>query len=352
MSNFEVWNLNENVSKYEEYIKKCFTYTPYHLSEFLLAEEMAEDGIIKVFLYEEENQFALFPMVNRKINRLFYAFIKEDDIYDMITPHEYGGVLSNSHKCWIKKKLLEKVLDYCRENQIIFHFIRINPYLSDLPAVFRDCNYEVLFSCNQVCIDLKQTEEDIIKDYKSNVRRNIRRARYEHLQFEISDKTEENIEIFSTIYKKSMDLLQAKKFFYFNKKYFRKLIACECSRLCLVKDSDGNTLAASILLLGENIVYYHLGCFDRNYTLKRPMNYLMHSMILWGKKMGYETFHLGGGGKSLLQFKEGYSNNRIEYYIANKKCDENKYNIICERWKKQFPQYVEEQFYPLYRYNE
>ena len=126
MSSLEVWNLHENVHKYDEYIKKCLTYTPYHLSEFLLAEEMAEDGMIKIFLYEEEGQFALIPMVNRKINGLLYALKRDDEIYDMITPHEYGGVLSNSRKCWIKKKLLENMLDYCRENQIIFHFIIIH----------------------------------------------------------------------------------------------------------------------------------------------------------------------------------------------------------------------------------
>ena len=155
------------------------------------------------------------------------------------------------------------------------------------------------------------------------------------------------------MYKKSMDLLQAKRFLYFNKEYFKNLIACECSRLCFVKDPDGNILAASILLTEEHgVIYYHLGCFDRNYALKRPMNYLMHSAILWGKKMGYQTFHLGGGSKSLLQFKEGYSSSRIEYYIANKICDGKKYSAICEKWKEQFPQYATERFYPLYRYNE
>ncbi len=352
MAKFRVLDLEKDKFVYQKYLENILKKTAYHLPEYLLAEKSAENGWIKIFIYEENDEFALIPMVVKAVNSLPYLLEVNECIYDMITPHEYGGILSNSNNYGIKKKLLKEVIGYCKENRIIFQFIRVNPYLSDLVTVFRDCDYEVIHSCDQIYINLRQTEQEIIGDYKSNVRRNIRRAQSENLEFEISCKTEKNIEIFSIMYKKSMEILQAKKFLYFNKEYFRKLIACECSRLCFVKDQQGNVLAASILVLGNDVVYYHLGCFDRNCALKRPMNYLMHSMILWGKKMNYHFFHLGGGGKSLLQFKEGYSSSRIKYYIAVKICDENKYKMICERWKNQFPQYATEKFYPLYRYNE
>ena len=154
------------------------------------------------------------------------------------------------------------------------------------------------------------------------------------------------------MYQKAMEILEAKRFLYFNERYFQEMIKCSCSRLGFIRSRDDKVIAASIMLVYQDIVYYHLGCFDRNYALQRPMNYLMHSMIMWSKQEGYKVFHLGGGGKSLMQFKEGYSNTRIDYYIANKICDQDNYQRVCENWRKKFPQYSDEIFYPQYRYNE
>ena len=352
MSGFRAWNLRENVFKYDEYIKKCLTYTPYHLTEFLLAEETAEDGITKIFLYEEEAQFALFPMVIRRINGLFPLLKDEDDIYDMITPHEYGGILSNCQSGRIYDELLKNIFYYCRKNNIIFQFIRFNPYLRDLPNRFIDNNYKVIHSCTQVYVNLVQSKEEIADHYKSNVRRGIRRAKREDLCFEIVNKSKENIDIFQQMYDKAMERLNAEEFLYFNANYFYELMKCDCSRLCFVKDQDNTVIACSILLLGKDAVYYHLSCLDRKFAIKRPMNFLMDSMILWSKKMGYKIFHLGGGSKSLLLFKEGYSKDRIDYYIGYRVCDINKYEGVCNIWKKQFPQYVDRKYYPLYRYRE
>lgn len=351
MNQFQVWNLHDNDRKYDDYIKKCVNVTPFHLTEYLLAEAKAEDGITKVFVYQEGEMFALIPEVIRKINALPYMHDLEEEVYDMVAPHEYGGIVSNSHESKLKYKLLKGIAQYCRENNIIFQFIRMNPYLRELPMIYQENGYQVIHSNRQVYIDLRLTEEQIFYDYKSNVRRNIRRAQKEGLMFEIAGKNQDNINCFQRMYQKAMERLKARKFLYFNAEYFRDIIGCEHSRLVFVKDTDNRKVAGSILLLGNDTVYYHLGCFDWEYSLKRPMNFLMHSMILWSKREGYTTFHLAGGHKSLMQFKEGYANTRIDYYIAYKICDDAKYQEICNKWRKLFPEYANEQYYPLYRYN-
>jgi CelD/BcsL family acetyltransferase involved in cellulose biosynthesis len=224
--------------------------------------------------------------------------------------------------------------------------------MQDMPEIYKENGYEVIHSNFQIYVDLTQTEEQIIKDYRSNVRRNIRRAEREHLKFEIAEKSLENIEIFKSMYQKAMDILEARKFLYFNDDYFKSLIVCESARLGFVRDEADRVIASGIMLLCSHTVYYHLGCFDRDYSLKRPMNYLIHSMIMWSRNNGYETFHLGGGGESLRQFKEGYSSSRINYYIADKVCDSEQYDKVCNVWKNKFPQFANETYYPLYRYNE
>ncbi len=352
MKGFFVWDLRNETEKYECYIKKCLDITPYHLAEYLMAEMQAEDGITKIFCYEEDGNFALVPQVIRKINTLPYMKGLGEELYDMVTPHEYGGIVSNTDDDSLKSKLLTGILNYCSNNNVIFQFIRLNPYLKEMPSLFGKSGYEVIHSREQVYVDLRNTEEKIVKDYKSNVRRNINKAKKEELEFGIADKNPDNMKIFQEMYQKAMEILDAKKFLYFNDEYFYWLMKCECSRLAFVRDKEGKVLAGSILLMGNHTVYYHLGCFDREYSLKRPMNYLMHSMILWGRKEGYRLFHLGGGSASLMQFKEGYSTTRISYHVAYRICDRDRYSDVCGRWKDRFPEYTGQTYYPLYRYNE
>lgn len=351
MKGFFVWDLQDDVEKYEFHIKKCLHVTPFHSTEYLLAEMQAEDGITKIFCYEENGNFALVPEVVRKINDLPYMADLQEDMYDITAPHEYSGIVSNTSDDFLKSKLLKGILGYCNKTNIIFQFIRLNPYLKELPLIYEKNGYDVIHSREQVYVDLRNTEEQIVMGYKSNVRRNIRRAQKEGLVFRIEDKTPDNIRAFQKMYQKAMEILDAEKFLYFNDRYFHMLMECECSRLAFVRDMEGRVLAGSILLADPHTVYYHLGCFDREYSLKRPMNYLMHMMVLWGRGEGYRFFHLGGGGTSLMQFKEGYSALRISYYVAYRVCDADSYSAILEKWKERFPEYADQTYYPLYRYN-
>lgn len=352
MAQFIVWNLHDDIRNYQEYTEKCIDLSPYHLVEYLMAEEKAEAGQIKIFLYIENENFALFPIVIRRIRLLSYMADLEDELYDMITPHEYSGIISNNKNNLLKQKLLENIVSYCENHKIIYQFHRINPFFVGLPEIYAKVGFNVIYSNSQVYVDLEQSDEQIKSGYKSNVRRNIRRALQEELQFEIAEKSKDNIVLFQSMYQKAMEILEAKNFLFFNDEYFEAIIKCPCSRLAFVRSKEHKVIAASIMLEYGNFVYYHLGCFDRNYSLQRPMNYLMHSMIMWSKREGYKIFHLGGGGKSLMQFKEGYSNARIDYYIANIVCNESDYKKISEKWKEKFPQYINAVYYPQYRYNE
>lgn len=352
MNGFYVWDLQDDIERYNAYTKKCMEITPFHLTEYLLAEAQAEEGVIKIFLYEEDGMFALIPEVVRKINVSQYLHDFEGDLYDMITPHEYGGIVSNIDGSVLKNKLLSYISNYCAKNNIIFQFIRINPYLKELPVIYKKNGYELIHSDEQVYVDLTQTEDQIKKEYKANVRYGIRRAEREKLEFDLVEKSLENIRIFQKGYQKAMDILKARKFLYFNEKYFDKIINCDCSRLAMIRDKDGTTVAASILLTDKTTVYYHLSWLNRDYAFKQPMDYLLHSMIMWAKKNGYKTMHIAGGGESLKKFKGGFSNTRIDYYIAYQICEREKYELLCSEWRKSFPQYARINYYPLYRYNE
>ena len=103
MDKFREWDLQKDIHQYECYAEKCTNVTPYHLVEYLLAEEKAEEGWTKIFLYEDNGKFALLPQVVRKINSLPYMQELEKNEYDMIAPHEYGGIIGNTNERAVMK---------------------------------------------------------------------------------------------------------------------------------------------------------------------------------------------------------------------------------------------------------
>ncbi len=55
MNGFHVWDLNDDVQRYKNYIGRCVGSTPFHLAEYLLAEAQAEDGVTR-FLYMRKRE--------------------------------------------------------------------------------------------------------------------------------------------------------------------------------------------------------------------------------------------------------------------------------------------------------
>lgn len=350
MGKFEVWNLREDQIKYENYVKKAIGATPYHMLEYLQAEEKAEGYPTKIFSYIEEGNFAILPSIVRKVNDL--PFVQDMDIavYDMVSPHEYSGILMND--VGMASKLLEEINRYCKKENIISAFIRLNPYLNDQVLFFERVGYEVLCSAKQVYVDLRQSIEEITKYYNKGVKSNLKKAEKIKLKFEIADKSELNKNIFVEIYNKSMEFLNANTFYYFNKDYFNLLFDNKNVILCFAKDEDGKVVAATVLLTNSKYAYYHLGCFDREYALLRGMDFIFYSMSIWCKNQGYDVLHLGGGHESLLFYKHKFSKDNVPYYIVKKIMSKDLYDQICEKWRRYYNCESESDYFPIYRLNE
>lgn len=340
--------LHDNIELYKTLLKRV-KKTIYHDVNYLLAEEKAESYPIYIFVLEESDNIVLFPSIIRKVNDLT-CFRDLDNIYcDMITPHEYSGPLTDLNGTDILKKFYCELEFYCHKHNIIYQFLRLNPYLDS--CLCKDY-IDVQLSCQQVYIDLEVSCEMLWSDYSSVTRRNIKRSEKHDLKFRELDSTNENILRFMYLYQDAMDYLKARKFFYFNETYFDSLLKNCDSKLFEVYSNKKDMIASGIVLLDDKVVYYHLGAFDRNYSLSRPMNYLIHSMILWCKNNNYTIFHLGGGGKSLFHFKSGFSKKRIDYFIGTKIYSEYIYNKLCTLWKSNYPQFSGIKFMPQYRANE
>lgn len=343
--------LDDNIQFYEEYFDNARYKTIYHHPGFLVAEEKAEEYSTYLYILEEKKEFVILPAIKRKINDIEIFNGEKEEYFDLVTPHEYSGVIASDNNKSLIQAFYKEFTDFCRNNRIIFSFIRFNPYNSEHEVA---ANYCLIKSADQVFVDCSL--EDITKEFSKSCKRNLKIAKREGLSCEKVVSSLQNREIFLKLYADAMDRLNAKSFFYFTDGYFEKLFGLDFADIYFVFDSTKeNVLAATIILKDyfNKVAYYHLSCRNAKRQGNGTMELLIESFSLELQKEGFRIVHLAGGPtESLRQFKERFSAKRIEYYIGYSIIDDLRYGELCQLYCEKNIQYKDSKFLPLYRSGE
>ena len=343
--------LDDNIQTYKEYYDNARYKTIYHHPEFLVAEEKAEEYSTYLYILEEKKGFVILPAIKRKINDIEIFKGEKEECFDLVTPHEYSGVIASEYNIELIRLFYKEFADYCKNNQIIFSFIRFNPYYREHEVAE---NYCLIKSADQVFIDCNL--EDITKDFSKSCKRNLKIAKREGLSCEKVVNTLQNRKIFLKLYSEAMDRLNAKSFFYFNEEYFRELFELDFVDVFFVYDyKKENVLAATIILKDDynKVAYYHLSCRNTEIQVNGSMELLIETFSVELQKEGYSIVHLAGGPtESLRLFKERFSKKRVEYYIGYSVMDKIKYMELCRIYSEKNPKYQNNGFLPLYRSHE
>lgn len=343
--------LDENIELYRDYYDRATFKTIYHHPQFLLAEERAEDYNTYLYIYEENEQYVILPSIKRRVNDIDVFANENEEYFDLVTPHEYSGVIANKFDSELIRAFFIELITYCKENSIIFGFIRFNPYRNEYKEAV---NYYVMKSADQVWLDCSK---DVIQDgFSKSRKRDLKNAMRLGLIGKKVEKNSNNKKVFIDLYKKSMDRLQAKKFFYFSEEYFESIFDMEFSDLFFAYDSSMENILAAAIILKDSFnktVYYHLSCRKTDIVIPGVMELLISTFSVAMQQESYKIVHLGGGAtESLRKFKEKFSNKRVPYYIAYNIFDNDKYRYLCSKYCEQNPECAESKFLPLYRSKE
>lgn len=343
--------LDDNIQIYKEYYDNARYKTIYHHPGFLVAEEKAEEYSTYLYILEEKKGFVILPAIKRKINDIEIFNGEKEEYFDLVTPHEYSGVIASDNNKSLIQAFYKEFTDFCRNNRIIFSFIRFNPYNSEHEVAE---NYCLIKSADQVFIDCNL--EDITKEFSKLRKRNLKNAQKDGLSCVKVKKTSKNREIFMELYWKAMDRLNAHKFFYFNEEYFRELFELDFVDVFFVYDSKKENVLASAIILKDTfnrIAYYHLSCRNTEINVNGAMVLLIEYFSRKLQEEGYAIIHLGGGAtESLRQFKERFSKKRVEYHVGYNEFDNTSYMDFCQIYCKKHPEYQNSGFLPLYRSDE
>jgi lipid II:glycine glycyltransferase (peptidoglycan interpeptide bridge formation enzyme) len=202
---------------------------------------------------------------------------------------------------------------------------------------------------NTVMMDLSSSDT-IWANLTSKNRNMVRKAQKSgveiyHGQFPVVYQT------FKEIYNMTMDSDNAKAYYYFGDAFYDSI------RNDLPEESqvfwaevDGKIIAASIMLLANGYMNYHLSGSLREYQSLAPSNLLLYKAALWGCRNGCRSLHLGGGvgakEDSLYKFKSAFNRNETRCFNIGRKIF---LGDVYEDLVAMKNLSVEANFFPLYR---
>lgn len=309
--------------------------------------EKVENGIAKVFEYEDENG----KITNQFIVREIPEKIDGKIYYDIVTPYGYGG--PKVHYFNNKELLLENFekafTKYCEEENIISEFVRFHPIEKNY--IDFEKMYDAKYMRKTLATNLEDFEDPFQSEFSKSTKKTVKRVLNLGVTCRITENPE-NLEEFKRVYYLNMERKEASEYYFFDDQYFSDILKYYPNNVILVEAIyENKVVAAGLYFVCNKIIHAHLSGTDTEYLELSPAYILKYATVIWGKERGYRLIHYGGGlsnseEDSLYKFKRKFAQNTdFNFYIGKKIWNNEIYNKLCEI-KNVSP---DESFFPAYR---
>ena len=330
----------------------------YHLPEYVAIEAKRNQTIGEALLVSRKDKILFVPYLLRSCNHLASFSEQVEETFDVLSPYGFPGILLSDSA----RKDPEFVRQAFREFQqglksrgVCSAFLRLHPILSDkFPELFPP--HTLTDNGETVSVDLSLDEAQIWthtrKGHKSTINK-CKRLGLVGNTVNLADYMDE----FLAIYYETMDRVEAKDVYYFERDYFNDLLKLGDAVHLVTVESDNQIVCASVFFERCGIVQAHLGGTKTEFLWQSPFSLVFHHARLWAKSRGNKFMHIGGGvggGKDKLStFKTGFSRQRHQFFTMRLVIDEAKYNHLVSlkaAAKNIAPTLLRESnFFPAYR---
>ncbi len=180
---------------------------------------------------------------------------------------------------------------------------------------------KTLFTPTSFWIDLTKSEEELMQNFSSKTRYNIRLAQRHEVKI-----TEDNSDLaFEKYLELTRETVKRQSFYAHTEKYHR-LMWKHLHKIPISKSQEpiarlltakykGEVITTWIVFVWKDFLYYPYGASSYKYKNVMANNLMMWEAIRFGKKLGLKTFDLWGReeGKGFTKFKEGYNPQIVEF---------------------------------------
>jgi hypothetical protein len=254
-----------------------------------------------------------------------------ENYFDFVSPYGYSGPITSENcpllfqlNCWILIK------DYFLKENFVSCFIRLSLGL-EMPGF----PGEAIATMKNVRGEILEEEVQWMS-FDHKVRKNVKRAQKESLNFEVklgADCNDEDFNNFHNIYIETMRRNNAKDVYFYDIAAFKKY-ARECYNCCAFSFiiDDGKVISTEMVLISDDSIYSFLGGTLGEGFEKRPNDLLKFELINWARQMGKKYFVLGGGygaEDGIFKYKKSFfPNDTVEYFTGRWEINPELYSTI------------------------
>jgi hypothetical protein len=293
-----------------------------------------------MFVFEDQGEWAALPFLRRPVAQV--EGLEECDCFDAVSAYGYPGVVTSAREHdpradTFRRRFQDALREALRDLNVVCLFVRQNPLMSTswlLASVA-----EVTTHGPTVAIDLAQPDEQQVSQFRSNHRRDIRRARREGIVVH-EDTDLDRIELFRELYLKTMDRAGAAPYYFFTRQYFDGLRQHLGRHVKLFfSEQGGRAISGGMFLAAGDVVQYHLGgTATEDLKCRGAVKVLFDEVRRWGTQSGFRWLHLGGGTgaqqDSLFHFKAGFSQARFSFQTARMVLRPDVYDDLARRRRR------------------
>lgn len=306
--------LNDS-AEWDNIVKSFANWEVYYLSGYVRAFTVRQEGEPILIYLEGKTTKAVNVVLKRDLREVFLDL--SEPLYDLITPYGYGGFLVEGTEI---EDIKNAYYRFCAENKFVSEFVRFAPFVQDKN---RFDLYQIVVLGKTISVPL-DGEETIWQNFSSKNRNVIRKAMKSGVMIH-QDRSMETFRNFKRLYNLTMDKNHADPYYYFGDEFYESIHTdLAHNSTIFYADLDGEMIAASIILFGNQSMHYHLSGSKREFQHLAPTNLLLYEAACWGNRQGFRTFHLGGGvgakEDSLFSFKKAFYRGEPNEYRIGKAC--------------------------------
>lgn len=342
----------ENKKKWHDLVKSSYYFDLHFLPEYLEPFEDHLNAKALLARYADKDGEVLFPFFKRRLCTNNDS-PDLDPYYDVISPWYYGGPIfignRDEDRC---HRFSRSFKEYCVERNIVSLFSRFHPYLGNNQNISKK---NVIDQIGVVMwIDLTMSKDRIWKkSFSGECRKEIRRINTNKFDIQIS-RNRNDLKKFHQLYVRAMQEKETENFYMFDLNFLEKIYDnLKDNFIMIFQDIADETVAASIKLFNNDIMYGFLGARNSDFPLFNNYHLIIFESILYGKEKGIKIFDLGGGkeGSSLLHFKKKFSRNKLPLFGQKEIFNIDLYKKICESagCSSDKLKYESASFFPEYR---
>ncbi|SMC95233.1 GNAT family N-acetyltransferase [Pedobacter nyackensis] len=331
--------------KWTWYVRNSAEHDFYHTWYY---HSMDQSGEPFLFIYEENENYIAFPLLNRKI--------EDSGFSDFTSVYGYTGPISNRKFEQLEDSFMENFkrsfLSFLKSKESISVFSRLHPLLQQNFLLEKFGG--VYQNGKTISIDLTVPIEHQRLKYRRTTYDDIKRS-WRRGFIAKETKEPEDIQIFKEIYIENMKRVGASDYYLFTDQYFHDMVNADEFDCILVLVFDGTeAICGSITTFTDGIAECHLTATRTKYLWASPSKFLIDEISQIGRKYGMKHYHLGGGygfkEDSLFDWKLGFSDLMLNYNSWRYITDEARYNTLVQ--KSGVDQNIDIDFFPLYRYSQ